>query len=112
MGLKNLWGEFKAFAFKGNMIELAVAVVIGAAFSTVINSLVSDVIMPTVGYVVNTATTAAEKVKDVAADTAGKVGVISLAINHRPGGCRSSRGQPAAPAPAQRRRLRLRPPTV
>jgi large conductance mechanosensitive channel len=71
MSMKGLWSEFKAFAFKGNMIELAVAVVIGAAFSTVINSLVTDVIMPTVGYVVNTATTAAEKAKDAAASATG-----------------------------------------
>jgi large conductance mechanosensitive channel len=79
MNLKGLLAEFKAFAFKGNMIELAVAVVIGAAFSTVINSLVNDVIMPTVGYAVNTATTAAEKAKDVAvhtmADAATKAGI-------------------------------------
>ena len=38
--------EFKQFALKGNMIDMAVGIIIGAAFSTVINSLVSDVIMP------------------------------------------------------------------
>jgi large conductance mechanosensitive channel len=38
--------EFKAFAIKGNVIELSVAVVIGAAFSSIINSLVEDVITP------------------------------------------------------------------
>jgi large conductance mechanosensitive channel len=38
--------EFKAFAIKGNVIELSVAVVIGAAFSSIINSLVSDIITP------------------------------------------------------------------
>jgi large conductance mechanosensitive channel len=38
--------EFKAFAIKGNVIELSVAVVIGAAFSNIINSLVEDVITP------------------------------------------------------------------
>ena len=48
LGLGKLWGEFKAFAFQGNMIELAVAVVIGAAFGGVVHSLVGDVIMPTV----------------------------------------------------------------
>jgi large conductance mechanosensitive channel len=71
MNLKGLWAEFKAFAFKGNMIELAVAVVIGAAFSTVITSLVNDVIMPTVTYVVHTATTAAASATN-AAESAAK----------------------------------------
>ena len=46
-----LWDEFKAFAFKGNMLDLAIAVVIGAAFGKVISSLVSDVIMPLVGLI-------------------------------------------------------------
>lgn len=43
--------EFKAFAFKGNVIDLAVAVVIGAAFMKVITSLVENVIMPLLSYV-------------------------------------------------------------
>lgn len=38
--------EFKEFAFKGNMIDMAVGIVIGAAFGTVITSLVSDIFMP------------------------------------------------------------------
>jgi large conductance mechanosensitive channel len=47
------WDEFKAFAFKGNMIDLAVAVVIGAAFGKIITAIVSDLIMPLVGYVIS-----------------------------------------------------------
>ena len=47
---RSLWTEFKNFAFKGNMLELAVAVVIGAAFGGVVNSLVKDVVLPSVGY--------------------------------------------------------------
>jgi large conductance mechanosensitive channel len=47
----SLWQEFKAFAFKGNMIELAVAVVIGAAFGRVINAVVSDIIMPIINII-------------------------------------------------------------
>jgi large conductance mechanosensitive channel len=38
--------EFKAFAFKGNVLELAVAVIIGAAFGKIVSSLVEDVITP------------------------------------------------------------------
>jgi large conductance mechanosensitive channel len=44
------WDEFKAFAFKGNMIDLAVAVVIGAAFGKIITAIVNDIIMPIVNY--------------------------------------------------------------
>ena len=47
----SLWQEFKSFAFKGNMIDLAVGVVIGAAFGTVIKSMVDNVIMPLISYV-------------------------------------------------------------
>jgi large conductance mechanosensitive channel len=41
--------EFKEFALKGNVIDLAVGIVIGAAFGKIINSLVDDIIMPTIG---------------------------------------------------------------
>lgn len=48
--LKPKWiDDFKAFAMKGNVIDLAVAVVVGGAFNTIVSSLVSDVIMPLVG---------------------------------------------------------------
>jgi large conductance mechanosensitive channel len=52
MRITNFWQEFKKFAFKGNMLDLAVAVVIGNAFGAVVNSLVKDVIMPVVSYAV------------------------------------------------------------
>lgn len=41
--------EFKAFIMRGNVLDLAVAVIIGAAFGAVVNSLVNDIIMPVVG---------------------------------------------------------------
>ena len=41
--------EFKAFAVKGNMVDMAVGIIIGAAFGKVVNSLVQDVIMPPIG---------------------------------------------------------------
>jgi large conductance mechanosensitive channel len=50
--VRNLWNEFKAFAFKGNMIDLAVAVIIGGAFGVVVKSLVDDVFMPLIAAVV------------------------------------------------------------
>jgi large conductance mechanosensitive channel len=42
-------GEFKEFAVKGNVVDLAVGVVIGAAFGKIVSSLVEDVVMPLVG---------------------------------------------------------------
>jgi len=68
-----LWSEFKEFAFKGNMIELAVAVIIGGAFGTVVTSLTQDVIMPTIGYVINKGEEAAVQVKDKVAEGATAV---------------------------------------
>jgi large conductance mechanosensitive channel len=41
--------EFKEFALKGNVIDMAVGIIIGAAFGTIVNSLVQDVIMPPIG---------------------------------------------------------------
>lgn len=47
------WNEFKNFAVKGNAFDLAIAVVIGNAFSGVVNSLVADVITPFIGLLTN-----------------------------------------------------------
>jgi large conductance mechanosensitive channel len=44
-----MWNEFKKFAFKGNVMDLAVGVIIGAAFGKIVSSLVDDIIMPVVG---------------------------------------------------------------
>jgi large conductance mechanosensitive channel len=43
--------EFKKFAMRGNVVDLAVAVIIGAAFGAIVNSLVSDIIMPIIGSI-------------------------------------------------------------
>jgi large conductance mechanosensitive channel len=44
-----MWNDFKAFIMRGNVMDLAVAVVIGGAFGTIIKSLVDDIIMPPIG---------------------------------------------------------------
>ena len=44
-----MWKEFKEFAIKGNAIDLAVGVIIGAAFGGIITSLVKDILMPPIG---------------------------------------------------------------
>lgn len=43
--------EFKAFIMRGNVLDLAVAVIIGAAFIAIVNSLVNDIIMPIIGVI-------------------------------------------------------------
>ena len=47
-----MWKEFKEFAFKGNVVDLAVAVVIGGAFGLIVKSLVNDIIKPLVGILI------------------------------------------------------------
>ncbi|MEI9931275.1 MAG: large conductance mechanosensitive channel protein MscL [Rhizomicrobium sp.] len=45
-----MFAEFKKFAMRGNVIDLAIGVVIGAAFGAIVASLVKDIIMPPIGY--------------------------------------------------------------
>lgn len=47
--MKKMMQEFKAFAIKGNMIDLAVGMIIGSAFNKIVSSLVNDMIMPLLG---------------------------------------------------------------
>jgi large conductance mechanosensitive channel len=44
-----MWKEFRAFLMRGNVVDLAVGIIIGGAFGTIVNSLVNDVIMPPIG---------------------------------------------------------------
>lgn len=95
------WQEFKAFAFKGNMIDLAVAVVIGAAFSGVINSLVKDIIMPSISYVTTAASTASSAAKQAAEKAAEKVGATTKPAESQPGAATEpATAPPEAPAAA------------
>jgi large conductance mechanosensitive channel len=82
--------EFKEFALRGNVMDLAVGVIIGAAFGTIVNSIVNDLIMPLVGAIFqnnvdfkNLYIPLAEKVRDAVAQTpnlsldeAKKVGAV------------------------------------
>jgi large conductance mechanosensitive channel len=47
----SLFEEFKKFAFKGNVVDLAIGVIIGAAFGAIVKSLVEDLLMPLIGLV-------------------------------------------------------------
>lgn len=52
---KSIFNEFKAFALRGNVIDLAVGFTVGAAFSTIAKSLVNDIIMPPIGLLIGQA---------------------------------------------------------
>lgn len=49
--IKGIVKDFKDFAFKGNLVDMAVGIIIGGAFGTVVKSLVDDVFMPVIGYI-------------------------------------------------------------
>jgi large conductance mechanosensitive channel len=79
--------EFKKFALRGNVVDLAVGVIIGAAFTGIINSMVADIIMPVIGAVTggldfsNYFLPLSGKVTAVALDEAKKQGAV-LAWGH------------------------------
>lgn len=52
MAKSSFWADFKAFAMKGNVIDMAVGVVVGGAFGKIVASLVNDIIMPLVGWLI------------------------------------------------------------
>lgn len=65
-----MWKEFREFAFKGNVVDLAIGVIIGAAFGKIVTALVNDIIMPFVSLILPsgewraTAITLAERAPD------------------------------------------------
>lgn len=50
-----MWKEFKEFALKGNVLDLAIALILGIAFGAIVNSLVKDIIMPPIGVLLGNA---------------------------------------------------------
>jgi large conductance mechanosensitive channel len=77
---KSIIHEFKEFAFRGNVLDLAVAVVLGAAFNDIVKSFVNDLMMPLFGALANTDSIAA---LDVTIGTAHlKYGAFIAAIIH------------------------------
>lgn len=52
-GRPSFWQEFKDFALKGSVVDLAVGVIIGTSFASITNSLVKDIIMPPLGIIVS-----------------------------------------------------------
>lgn len=76
--------EFKEFAVKGNVIDLAVGVIIGAAFGKIVTSLVNDVIMPPVGLALGGMDfkDLALTLKEAEMNAAGEVAVAAVTINY------------------------------
>ena len=79
-----LLDEFKAFAMRGNVVDLAVGIIIGGAFGRIVSSLVADVIMPPIGLMLGGVKFTDLKVilKDPVVDTAGKVITDAVSINY------------------------------
>jgi large conductance mechanosensitive channel len=70
--------EFKEFAMRGNVVDLAVGVIIGAAFGKIVTSLVNDVIMPPIGYLTGGIDFKNLKVLIKPADPANKVAEVAI----------------------------------
>ena len=77
-----MWAEFKKFILRGNVIDLAIAVVIGAAFGAVVNGLVNDIIMPVIGWLTAGVDFSAFKVVLSAADEALGKPEVAITYGH------------------------------
>ncbi|HAH36701.1 MAG TPA: large conductance mechanosensitive channel protein MscL [Algoriphagus sp.] len=76
--------EFKEFAVKGNVVDLAVAVIIGGAFGKIVSSFVNDIIMPPLGLLLGGVDfkDLAVVLKEAEMDAAGEVAVAAVTLNY------------------------------
>lgn len=72
MAKKGFFGEFKEFISRGNVIDMAVGVVVGSAFTAIVNSLVKDVVTPAIGLITGGIDFSAQQIV-LATDEAGEV---------------------------------------
>ena len=79
-----LINEFKTFAMRGNVVDMAVGIIIGGAFGKIVSSVVADVIMPPIGLLLGGVKFTDLKItlKDPVLDAAGKVTSQAVAINY------------------------------
>ncbi|HAY34602.1 MAG TPA: large conductance mechanosensitive channel protein MscL [Bacteroidetes bacterium] len=75
--------EFKKFAMRGNVVDLAVGIIIGGAFGKIVSSLVADVLMPPLGLIIGgiNFTDIKFTIKDAVIDSAGKVISSPVTLN-------------------------------
>ena len=76
----SFWSEFKTFIARGNVMDMAVGVVIGGAFTAIVNSLVGDIINPLIGKLFGGVDLSAAKVVLTAADE--EAGIAEVAIRY------------------------------
>ena len=76
--------EFKEFAVKGNMFDMAVGIIIGTAFSKIVTSLVRDIIMPSIGFIIGKVNFQNLKIvlQEEATDNSGIITQELIAINY------------------------------
>ena len=76
--------EFKAFAMRGNVVDMAVGIIIGGAFGKIVSSVVSDVIMPPIGLLMGGVSFTDLKLilKEPVLDAAGAVTTAAVSINY------------------------------
>jgi large conductance mechanosensitive channel len=81
--MKKFFQEFKTFAMRGNVIDMAVGIIVGGAFGKIVSSLVADVFMPCIGVLVGGINFTDLKItlKEAALDASGQV-VPAVAINY------------------------------
>lgn len=79
-----LISEFKTFAMRGNVVDMAVGIIIGGAFGKIISSFVTDVLMPPIGLLLGGTNFSALKIvlKDPVLDEAGKIATQAVSINY------------------------------
>ena len=81
--MKKFFDEFREFAMKGNVVDLAVGVIIGAAFGKIVTSLVTDVIMPPIGILLGGVSFTDLKIilKQATVDASGKA-IDAVSLNY------------------------------
>lgn len=79
-----LISEFKAFAMRGNVVDMAVGIIIGGAFGKIVSSVVADVIMPPIGLLLGGVKFTDLKIvlKDAVLDPTGAVATQAVSINY------------------------------
>ena len=75
---KSIIAEFKEFIARGNVIDMAVGIIMGGAFTPIVNSLVNDIVMPCVGMVTGGVDFSDKKIILKAADEAAEIAEVSI----------------------------------
>lgn len=78
MKIRERFDDFKSFALKGNVLDLAIGVIIGGAFGAIVTSLVNDIIMPVLGLILGRINLATLSVTLRAADDVNKIKALTL----------------------------------